>query len=335
MRKIFFAVLMCMCVLLSGCQDSDPISDSNIAPPDITPSGAFSDDPDLYLEVFNFRSRLLILDRGGNTHKTHFSMPTDGKLGLTVNAEIVPDKSMIEIPAAIRVYILGDGKPLKFQVPGLSESDFVHEIVPSDLSGFSFDIDLDLTSSDEINTIAVIWDMYPDYIPKKGTGQFGGCTVHLMQNDSCTYYNFAVSGDDPGYFNVGSEDEQLDIGTIALNSSDTITEEHFYNDILLTPENKDLFIKFNSGKDSNVPYYMILFRDGELLDAFDGEYSYLVDCLSGERTIQIKIPESLIPDSGLHTFQAVAIPMYAHAQSDQNSRYSTISTSKIRVQVQA
>lgn len=337
MKKIFPAVLIGICILLSGCQNSDPISDSSLCPPGITSGGSSSDDPDLYLEDFMFNARLLILDRGGSRLKTHFVTPQDGLLKLSVNAEIKPDKSMAAIPASIRFYVLGDGKPLNSRILGSSKNDpfsFVHEIFPVDLSNILFDMDIDLSMTHDIETISIIWNTYPEYIPKKGLGAVSGCIVYSIQNVGCAY-NIHVSETNTEYYSISSDENKLDIGTADLSSSDKIVENHFYDDVTITPQNKELFAKFNSGKESDNSYYLILLRDGKLLDAFDGGYSTIVDCKSGERTFQFKIPGEFIPDSGLHTFQAVAIPVYAFSQNSEKSRNEAICTTKIRVNIQA
>lgn len=314
---------------------SSDISDNDLTSPAITSDESSAVDPDLYLENFSFAAGMGAYRRGSETDiMTYFRTPENGQLELTVRKYIDPDKSMEDIPVSIRIYFLGDGKPLKFRIPGLTESAYVHEVIPDDPSDFSFDIDLELPLGDEPNTIAAIWNIYPDYIPKKGTGSLNSCCAHLMQNHKCAY-DLYVPETDVGYFNISSDIGLIDIGVADLTSSDKIIESHFYDDIMLTPENKDLFIKFNSGSETNIPYYLILFRDGELLDAFDGQYSCVVDCRSGERTFQVKIPESFIPDSGLHTFQAVALPAYAFDQNSDHTWYNSISTSKIRVQIQS
>lgn len=64
-----------------------------------------------------------------------------------------------------------------------------------------------------------------------------------------------------------------------------------------------------------------------ILDIFNNEYTYTVDCLNGSRTFQYCISSEFIPDSGMHTFQAIAIP--ANVTEDLTS----YSTPKIRVQV--
>jgi len=52
-----------------------------------------------------------------------------------------------------------------------------------------------------------------------------------------------------------------------------------------------------------------------------------VNCQNGKRTFQYSVPIELIPESGLHTFQAIAIP------ADAGEDLSSYSTPKTRVQI--
>ena len=63
------------------------------------------------------------------------------------------------------------------------------------------------------------------------------------------------------------------------------------------------------------------------LNVFDNNYSYKVNCQNGKRTFQYSVPIELIPESGLHTFQAIAIP------ADAGEDLSSYSTPKTRVQI--
>lgn len=67
--------------------------------------------------------------------------------------------------------------------------------------------------------------------------------------------------------------------------------------------------------------------DGNIIDLFDHCCIYKVNCKGGKQTFQYKIPDSLIPESGLHTFQAIAFPLN---DSEELTPYTTY---KIRVQV--
>lgn len=354
MRKAIAVILLCAVITLSGCQKDVSVPDSVSEPPgrdtssessyssplENTPSGVpVNDDPDLYLKGFSFRANFMICDRGSDRGDIYwFKTPLDGQLKISVLAGITPDESISNITPVIRIYVLGDGKPLKFKIPNSPKNgslSTVHDIIPQNLSDFSTDIDIDLTSHDEIETLAVILNIYPDYIPQKGLGAFSGCFALLVQNAECPYKLAEYGTDSGGYYAVASNEMSIDIGETDIADSEKIVENHFYNDITIDPQNKSVFVKFNSGNKHNIPFHLILFRDGELLDAFDGEYSKIVNCLSGERTFQFKIPDKYIPDDGLHTFQAVAVPAYAFPKdslSDNIESYIDFkSTNKTRV----
>ncbi len=77
-----------------------------------------------------------------------------------------------------------------------------------------------------------------------------------------------------------------------------------------------------------LPYYIFLLCDGKIIKAFDDKYTYKVNCLNGDRTFQYLIPNKLLPDSGLHTFQAFAIP------AEKYDNLNSYSTKKIRIMLE-
>lgn len=299
----------------------------------------YKNDPDFHWENFSASQVSEIRDRESTFQMHSFETPSDGLLKVALLAGCDPDKSMSDADALLDIHIFGDGVPLEFRFPNDPENSGFSTVHRLDVSSLikNIDMEIDLRSCGEIETIAMVSNFHPQYIPKKGLGEYRGCIMFLLENSACTYKLLDSDTPENRYFDISSEyGGRIDVGCVSLEKgeiltcSDKISERHFFDDVKLDPRNKELYIKFNGKNGYDFPYYVILFRDGELLDVFDGEYSRLVNCLSGTRTFQFKIPESYIPDEGLHTFQAAAIPAYSGYQTKKYI-FAECCTNKIRV----
>lgn len=312
-----------------------------------TESNVTDSDPDMYLEDFSFSTNLNVYSREGDAMTSPcrhvFEVPSDKNLSLSLVAKADPDKSIECDNVPTRIYVLGDGKPLKFRLKDSSDgasSEIYSEINIEKSKDTRIDIDVDLSKSDDIKIIHIICDYLPERIPKKGLGGYSGYSIYPMTNKKYSKETeTGEDGDNSLYYELSCKDKFIDIGVNSLEDVDQTTEDyiynnedHFYNDIDLNGKSKDLYVKLNSGRKVDIPCYMLLFCDGKLLDAFDGEYSKKIDCHSGERSFQFRIPEKYIPQDGLHTFYAIALPVYT-LNNDSEVYYFSIYTQKIRVRV--
>lgn len=118
----------------------------------------------------------------------------------------------------------------------------------------------------------------------------------------------------------------IDIGNRSLqNNNNVIVEPHHSKDIDIS-SSRELFLKFNSGDKSDYPYYLFLLIDGHLVNAFGEKTSVKCYSVCGTKSFQYQIPKSLIPNNGVHFFQAVAIPC--------GITENIIAVSSVRVRVQ-
>lgn len=310
-----------------------------------TESNTSDNDPDLYLKDFSFKTNLNAFLRKGDKMQDAcqyvFEVPTDKNLSLSLLTSVVPDKS-IEIDAVpMRLYTFGDDKPLKFRLKNSNDnasSELYSELKIEKSKDTRIDIDVDLSDVEDIKTITIICDYLPDSIPQKGCGSYSGFIIYSMTNKKYVKETETdEDGDKSLYYKLSCEDFFIDIGVNSLedarpnNGNYTYNpENHFYEDVDLNGKSKALYVKYNSGSRIDIPYYMILFCDGMLLDAFDGEYSKKVNCHSGERSFQFRIPDKYIPQDGLHTFYAITFPVNAY-NYDSEIPYINIYTIKTRV----
>lgn len=251
-------------------------------------------------------------------------------VNIKVLTNVTTDKSMYTEYAPMRMWILADGKPIEFCINNNDKykifNDIFVEVANDNLTDVSFNCSYD------VNIITKVCVYFPEDIPERGLGSYSGEISYTILNSAHSIDdNLKNSNSNSNfYINIPKKEEYygIDIGELTVKDNDNrALETHFYNDVLLTNENKNLYVKFNSGDKKEISYYILVLCDGMLVDIFDGNYSYEVNCLNGSRTYQYCIPNNYIPDSGLHTFQAIAIP------ADKSEDLTSYSTPKIRVQI--
>ncbi len=347
MKKL--ALILLSVFVFTGCVSENPTSDEKMSgysslqsysssSPEIPSQSEPPADHDLSLEPFTFGTTINVFrEKGGVSPCAHrFDVPEDEFLSLEVWMSVSPDKSMPRENIPLRVYAVGDGAPVDFSV----ESNFyngelgkMHELYVGSDEDIICNIKIPRGEIKDVTVLSIVYNCFPEYIPKKGLGRFSGVGAYTMANSAKTTESFRQNtARDSDYYITDYENTYSDIGTIPLSElPDGDSENHFYNDVEITSENQPLYIKFNSGGKANYSYDILLFRDGELLRAFGGEYSLRVNCDSGKRTLQYCIPPELLGEDGLHTFCFAAIP--AFLPQEVSFTMGTQTTAKIRVLV--
>lgn len=347
------ALILLSVFVFTGCVSENPTSDEKmsgysslqsysssstaISPQSTIPSETPAD-PDLSLEPFSFSTSINVFrEKGGVSPCAHrFDVPEGEFLSLEVRMIVSPDKSMPRENIPLRVYAVGDGAPVDFSVESSfynGEFQKMHELYVGSDEDIIYNIKIPRDEIKDVTVLSIVYNCFPEYIPKKGLGRFSGVGAYTMANSAknteSSRQNTACDSD---YYITNYENTYLDIGTIPLSElPDGDSENHFYNDVEITSENQPLYIKFNSGGKANYSYDILLFRDGELLPAFSGEYSLRVNCNSGKRTLQYCIPPESFGADGLHTFCFAAIP--AFLPNEVSLTMSTQTTAKFRVLV--
>lgn len=347
MKKLCVLFTICL-MLLSACQRNsgtdfeEKTSDTSFISEE-TEETEETKDPDFYDKPFDFSASLNMFNNKNNSLMPcccEFKTPENKLLPFTMYTRCSPDESVEDkdnIPADI--YVFGDGKLLEFRLSSDTESGSfatVNRVYLKAEEDTYFDVQVNLDTGSQIKVITVLINYYPEYMPFRGLGQIDGTLTYSFKNTDCSFEASDIqTGSDfyltiPGLSTGGSS---VELGNIGLSETDNnMTENHMYYDVDLSQPDKDsLYIKFNSGDD--MPYYAVAFCDGKLMNIFDGAYSYAVNCHNGEKTFQYKIPEELIPEQGLHTFQAVFFPALPYSDKEDNPSVFPNHTSTIKVRV--
>lgn len=320
------SILICVAlvIILSSCfnnksENNDVSLDSTIADnslkADLKPSFSFSSS----LNVFYSHKAAVPL---GNA----LDIKGHELISLKLLSNVSPDTSLDNDNITMRIWILLDGSPIEFGVNN-NEFKMVNDI---SVKGFSDETtEISFHASKSIKLITIICVYYPEDIPSRGLGAYSGEISYTIINNTAVQDSISSSLYSDYYIDIPQKEENygIDLGVIPVGENgNKVVEPHFDEDVILS-ENKNLYIKFNSGEDCEMPYYVIVLCDGIMINVFDNNYSQKVDCLNGERTFEYPIPSEFIPESGLHTYQVIAIP------AGVGEDLSSYSTPKIRVQL--
>ena len=357
MRRLALILLLICVSVFTGCSSKNTFSESekdygefsfsdagedmafnDSSNPDTRLDSNSESDPDLRLEPLSFGVAINVFrDNGGYLIPCAYSfdVPDNKNLSLTVSTSITPDKSMASVNIPLRIYVFGDGDPLDFCMPNVpSEGGFskVHELAVNKNVDNIFEINIDINVGKEITMLSILCDYFPEDIPKKGLGAYSGCSAYSLLNSEIKQKPLIETAIG-SYFDSDKKERGFDIGKNPLSETDqTIIEHYFYDDTTVSSDDDCVYIKFDSGTDYDIPFYMILFRDGELIAPFDGRYSCGVDCTLGQRSFQYQIPMEFLETNGLHTFRAVALPAYGRISGNEVI-IPVDKTTKVRIQV--
>ncbi len=344
MKRLTLVWLLIGACLFTGCRSENALLESSFSSREYS----FSDDSthtyndsnsDIRLEPFDFSCSINVFrnNSGGNLVPCGycFDVPDNNYLSLTVSTKVSPDKSMDSNNVPMRIYVFGNGVPLEFSLPNYSygsEFSKVHELAVKKDEEIIFDICIDLDIGEKINMLSILCDFFPEDIPQKGLGAYSGCIVYSLVNSEIKQKPH-IETTQGSYINSKEKEFGMDIGKNSLSESNSvITEHHFYDDVIVSDEKDRIYIKFNSGSKTDVPFYITLFCDGKLIVPFDGCYSCGVDCASGQKSFQYQIPIEYFETDGLHTFRAVALPAFGRISGGE-VEMPDHSTNKIRIQV--
>lgn len=328
-------ICLMLAMLLNGCSDKenydiDYQSATNTSDVSTVTMDSLSEIDGTSTSDFSFSASLNVFS------SDDISVPIENKMEI-IKGEIVniklrtnvsPDESMITENIPMRLWIIADGVPIDFCV---NNSDYkaVNDILVDAFEEMT--IDASFMCSDDVGIITVETVYFPEDIPKLGLGAYGGEISYTIVNTVYSSENKCQNSNDKAYVNVPQKEENygIDVGILTVEENNNkALEMHFYNDVILDLKEDDLLVKFNSGDEKEISYYIFILCDGAMVSAFDNNFSCMVNCSNGLKTFQHTIPGEYIPESGLHTFQVIATP------AEPNEDLSSYATPKIRVQIQ-
>lgn len=328
-KYILFSIILAI-IFLVGCnkKDNSNQDDQTATINSAIVNNIHTDDENETTPSFSFSCTLnaFYKDDISNPLGNSISIKEDGLLSLSLMSSVTPDETMITTDIPIRIWILADGKPIEFDIFECRNYALSQDVLVDAFSNQLIDVSFCVSSSTKI--ISILYIYFPDEIPEFGLEFYGGISYTIVNSDF-SKDGTSININNDYYLEVPPKKENygIDIGTKDVKSNNNIAvESHHYEDVILS-DNKELYIKFNSTDTRPIPYYVMILRDGIMIDIFEGNYTYKVDCLNGTRTFQYRIPDQYLSDSGLHTFQAIALP------ADEYEILNLYSSVKVRVQL--
>lgn len=198
--------------------------------------------------------------------------------------------------ASLRLYLLEDGKPINFSIDEKEWSEKNDIKIPYNEGTF---VNLKFKTSDNFGCINLIC--------MDGENQATNLTtVYPMFNKNSSvsysekYKKYMVKMEQNGVWGLGITDNKVD------PKSEYQVSPYVSKTFSVSGNTPQLYLELFSGNNSeNRTFYILLFCDGELLQAFEGEYSMFVDCEGSSLALEYPINNNL--KNGVHKYQVMAV----------------------------
>ena len=259
-----------------------------------------------------------------------------------------PDLKMPQDNIPYRIFVFADGKPVEFAPEGtddyalwhdysMDENDITDHKAASTvlndgttiyLPRYEDTVKIDFKADENTHIINFVYCFFPELCQPKSWLSFNGTYTSMAVNTAYVpgapaeikQVGEYITPDDP-HGRTGRCDY--------LYSADEPRNAYIWKDLEYSEQNNSIYIEYNSGKriatwvdtdssgnrtetlintDTSGSFYLFLLIDGELVPAFDGDYTCFVDCKDGSRTFKYQIPPELLPESGRHTVIFKPIP---------------------------
>ena len=161
---------------------------------------------------------------------------------------VSPDKSLDNMNITMRIWVMVDGSPIEFSIGDDDKYENTKDIsVEASLDQFT---EINFNISNEVKLITIICIYFPEEIPERGLGAYSGEISYTITNTAYSKGSSLLNLPSDYYVDVPHREENygLDIGALTVEeNSNKVVELHFYEDVMLTGENQNLYVKFNRG----------------------------------------------------------------------------------------
>ncbi len=176
----------------------------------------------------------------------------------------------------------------------------------------------------------VCFEYEPDYVPKSNLGEIAllecsympvssdgeaaeeALSVYEAQEQDYIYGEHPIaSGETPTYETTENEEwvvddsevHDIDIGRYdeQLHS----TSARSANDIAVIDKDADFAVTAYMEEDVN--YYLVVFCDGQPINAFDGKMFMKINCQGGKRMVKYSLDKEQLPENGDHSYSVLAL----------------------------
>lgn len=293
MKKRIFVTCVMLAMLLSGCSNKEEWSATSSSETTTEPIGTSSDIDSTSPTTFSFSTSLNAFSPQNAFAPIGNQMEINK--GETVRlkflSNVSPDKSMTTDDIPMRMWVIADGVPIEFSVNN-EAPHAVNDIFVDALEDVTTEVSF--VCSDDVSIITIECVYFPEDIPERGLGSYGGEISYTIVNTAYSSVDKFHDADDEFYINVPLQNENygIDIGVLSVaENNNRVQETHFYNDVVFNAKEDDLFIKFNSGDSKESRYYILVLCDGRIVEAFDHHGRHVSPEL--RITARLKCPSTL------------------------------------------
>lgn len=260
-------------------------------------------------------------------NKIEVSEEKELEFKLKLSCQMENDKNA-NIP--IRLYVMADNKQLEYTIKK-SDVSYDEKQTFEVKNNKNADIQIAVRLNPNIKVITFLVSAFPDEVPKTKEDIYSGMIAYPIINEA--YEKNTNKKEITGQYipiknenlDVDEEIHGLDITTKKItNKNLKIEDTHFGEDTVVQKEKGGLFVVFSSETSDDYNYHLFVMCDGKLLQLNQKENGVFVQCEKGTKIFQYEIPKELLPETGTHVFQAVAIP-------ETKEFYGTYYTNKIRI----
>lgn len=287
-------------------------------------------------------------------HPTHLEITEPQIVTASLKSVFDPDPKMPQDNIPYRIFVFADGKPIEFAPEGTDDYALWHDysMDEGDITDYNTSstklkdgtiiynpkfeetIKIDFKADESTHIINFVYCFFPELCQPHSWLCFHG-TYSAMAVNTAYVLDALPETRQLGEYITPDDydhlDQQCTGGCFNLYLADDLRNAYIYKDLEYSEQNNTFYIEYNSGRknetlgnsDNSGSYFLFLLIDGELQPAFDGDYSYFVDCENGTRTFKYQIPTELLPTSGKHTIECMAIPAEECADSHSDVRPRT------------
>lgn len=357
-KRILCAVLALSFIALAGCEGQSSGTDTSSEISTNEPAGSASDisssdtvrdplyDETAYGNITGAFSSLnvFINTESGDQIASGLAGTQDLSKGLslTIYTSFEPDGSANSGGIDADVYIFCNGHVIMHSQSsdGIPAGKTSHTLSPGATS--TIPVYIPPTSVGDVDE-ALMWiciNYMPDYTPYDGMGE-----VEMI---SMWYVHVTSSGaaDAPSLYEADEEDYLYGKRPMASNGEEIgapyidigTYRKEYYSSTKITMDDlsqigADTDFALTAYSDVDCDYYFAVFRNGELIDAFDGKTFMKANFLEGERMIKYSPDRSYLPQDGVYSYIAIAMPAEAVTSdpfmnaAESNRRRITIAVS--------
>lgn len=246
-------------------------------------------------------------------------------LSLTVYTSFMPESSLHFSQAEADIYVFCNGQVIKHSEDkeSIPSEKTRHTISLATMN--SIPIYIPPTSIGDYED-ALLWiciNYMPDYVAQDGMGEVQmtslwyvpvishgkGDTPSLYEADEENYL-IGIRPTTSGGENINAP--YIDIGTYSEKYHST--SKNTMDDLSRIDSDTDFAL--TAYLESDADYYFAVFRNGELLDAFDGKTFMNGSFCGGKRMIKYSFDKTLLPRDGVYSYNVIAMPTEAEISDD-------------------